>query len=209
MYTPRNPATLPIKFVDIETTGLDPYKHEIIEIAVVPLDDNEPFWQTRIKPQRIEDASPKALEVNGYDKHPELWDNAPPIEQVAPVIRAQLAGCLPAGHNVGFDLGFVKKYLKDFDLFHGITYHQVDTVTLAIEHLAPCGLDRVRLEDVCNFLGISNQGAHSALTDALRAKEVYKRLVRSTPVDRLQWWATNKVEHFFSAILDLVSPANK
>lgn len=195
----------PIKFVDVETTGLDPLKHEIIEIAVVPLDDNQPPWRTYIKPERIEDASPKALEINGYAAHPELWDDAPTLIDVAPTIRTQLAGCLPAGQNVPFDMGFIQAALQKYELWHGITHHKFDVMALAVEHLAPCGLHRLSLNNICDFLGISNEGAHSALTDALRAKQVYKTLVRASRVDRLIWATENRVESFFHYLLDLVT----
>lgn len=85
-------------WVDTETTGLDPNKHEIIEIAilresVLPGGGGAivESWSTKIAPTRIEDAEPKALEVNGYDK--ERWAGAPTFAEVADDIAKRL----PAG----------------------------------------------------------------------------------------------------------------
>lgn len=60
-----------IAAIDVETTGLDPRHHGIIELAIQPLDadfniskDIKPFVG-RIKARWPERADAKALEVNG------------------------------------------------------------------------------------------------------------------------------------------------
>ena len=68
-----------LAFIDTETTGLDPNKHEIIELAVViarqvPREGKGPSLEIieecewKIKPQRIELAEEAALRVNGYNE---------------------------------------------------------------------------------------------------------------------------------------------
>src|SRR6185436_4525823 len=60
--------------VDVETTGLDPVKHEIIQICILPLQSNvdprtdiSPFY-TDIAPQKDKrDWSPQALNTHGLD----------------------------------------------------------------------------------------------------------------------------------------------
>ena len=55
-------------FVDVETTGLDPVRHELIELAAVRVDRHtlEPLdhVSVKVRPERLADADPKALEVN-------------------------------------------------------------------------------------------------------------------------------------------------
>ena len=62
-------------FLDIETTGLDCNRHEILEIAVVKELIEAPYnapgiiveeWCRTIIPRNIVDADPIALGVNGY-----------------------------------------------------------------------------------------------------------------------------------------------
>ncbi|MBP6912721.1 MAG: hypothetical protein KBB86_02185 [Candidatus Pacebacteria bacterium] len=65
-----------LAFIDVETTGLNPDKHELIQIGIVLADQT---WEgdkvtlkhvdeieLKIKPERISDADPQALRVNGY-----------------------------------------------------------------------------------------------------------------------------------------------
>ena len=173
-----------IAIVDIETTGLSPKEHEIIEIAIkTPTEE----WSTKIKPQNIANAQPKALEINGYASQPDAWDTAPTIEQVLPEIRKRLKGHVFVGHNVGFDWSFIEEaFRKHAD--RGLPfYHKIDTITLAYEHLAGCGLNSLSLKNVCTFLGISNEGEHTALADVRRTYAVYEKLNKATAFDRWVW----------------------
>lgn len=197
----------PLAFVDVETTGLDPNRHEVIEVAVVFDDEvfrrvgapwamrlhhDEPdiaVWHTRIRPERIGDADPKALAVNRYD--PERWAGAPTAAEVADDIVALLTreGADPVivGHNVSFDRELLNATLRRVGSKARVSHHTVDTVTLCHEHLVPCGLESLSLDNVRRFLGIPTDGSHAALKDAVDARDVYYRLTRASHLRRLLW----------------------
>jgi DNA polymerase-3 subunit epsilon len=101
-----------LHFVDTETTGLDCTKHEIIEIAIITEmgDGTLERWCTKIKPVRLLDADPKALEVNGYNDAD--WSDAPLLPEVIEVIRDKLKDGIVVGHNVSFDVGFIRESYK-------------------------------------------------------------------------------------------------
>ena len=201
----------PVAFIDTETTGLDPNRHEVIEVAVVFDDDvfrrvgapwamqlrrEEPdvaVWHTRIRPERIEDAEPKALEVNGY--RADLWADAPTLDEVVTTLVALLTreGADPVivGHNVSFDRDFLNSALRRAGSKSKVSHHAVDTVALCYEHLVPCGLESLSLDNVRRFMGIPTASAHAALKDALDAREVYRKLTRSTVIDRALWRMRN------------------
>ena len=46
----------PVVFLDVETTGLDPKAHEVLEIAVVDIHGNI-LLDTKVKPVNIEGAT--------------------------------------------------------------------------------------------------------------------------------------------------------
>ncbi len=170
----------PLAFVDIESTGVDETCHEMIEFGIWT--ERDGAWETRIKPEHIETASAQALKINGYT--PELWKDAPTMAEVLPEICRRLEGHYMCGWNVGFDYNFVAAAVKQHGL-KPIDYHRIDAAVLAVEHLPD--LYSMSLAHVCHILGISNDGQHRALVDALRAKEVWDKLIRATAEQRLDW----------------------
>lgn len=59
-----------IKFyIDIETTGLLPWRHGIIEIGAIAIQDNEILFEFNeiIKPFENDEIDPKAIELTGID----------------------------------------------------------------------------------------------------------------------------------------------
>jgi DNA polymerase III alpha subunit (gram-positive type) len=185
-------ADTPLAFIDIETTGLDPLAHEVIEFAAICRNKEGSEFKTaefKIKPEHIEAASPQALEVNGYT--PEAWAGALSQKEGAEKMASVISGCILVGHNVSFDLSFIQatvhRQLGQEALSDLGRTRFVDTATLAHEHLGPCGLDRLSLKNVCDFIGVSNEGAHTALVDVRRCMTVYDRLNRAGWLKRL-WW---------------------
>jgi hypothetical protein len=92
-------------YLDTETTGLDPYVHDIIEVSWA-LGDAEP--STLVLPHSIKSADADALRINGYyergldDKS--KWADA---DAVLP-LRDALKGAHIAGSNPAFDAAFLK-----------------------------------------------------------------------------------------------------
>ncbi len=164
-----------LAFIDTETTGLDPSKQEIIEIAILVVNEGRVVdkFESKIRPQRIEDASKKALEINGYAANPEAWASAPTMEEVGPLIVKMLEGCTLVGHNVSFDEGFLTQNLKRAGIEGKLPYHKIDTVVLAMEHLKPLGLKKVSLDSIRDFLGWSKEGAHRAMKDVEDCRKLF------------------------------------
>lgn len=178
----------PLIWLDIETTGLNPEQHEIIEFAAHRTTDGVEC-RIKIKPEHPETAHPQALEVTGYTD--EKWADAIPLKEALERIAAFAKGCdarpMSAGQNVNFDLGFLKAAFKAHGIKYPFHYHSVDTMTLAHEHLRLLGQKSISLDAVCDTLGISNEGAHTALADVRRTKAVYHKLCRATWWDRFLW----------------------
>jgi DNA polymerase III subunit epsilon len=177
-----------LAFVDVETTGLDPSQHEIIEICVVRenADGETRTFYTKIHPEHLDRADPEALRVNGYSD--ELWRSSPGAsEPLVGELRDILRDTVVVGHNVEFDLAFIKPLWESFYTDYPSRWIKIDTTTLVHEHLMPCGLKSYRLVAVREFLGWSLLDAHTADRDVSDTRRLYHLLMRATVFHRL-WW---------------------
>ncbi len=179
-------ASRSLLFVDVETTGLDPHLNEIIELSAVRVHPQLLFVQremtTRVRPQFPERCSIETAALNGFD--PQKWDGAPDIHDALTQFAPIAEGCILAGHNVGFDKTFLDSGFRRAGLlWPKMDHHVIDTASLAWPLVATGALESLSLAAVCNALGVSNEGAHSARRDVARAMEVYRRLMAG----RLAW----------------------
>jgi DNA polymerase-3 subunit epsilon/ATP-dependent DNA helicase DinG len=156
----------PIVALDIETTGLDPQKDVIIEIGAVRFNGNriEDEWSSLINPGRK--IPPFITQLTGITDHMVL--EAPPIQKVVSSLRA-FVGDLPIlGHNVGFDLSF----LRNYGLFR--VNDILDTYEIASILLPSAG--RYNLGALGQLLNIPLPASHRALDDARVTCAVYRSL---------------------------------
>lgn len=164
----------PVVIIDIETTGLDAQKHEIIEIGAVRSDTGETF-EVKIHPLRIKDADPEALAINGYRK--EDWNEAFTLPNALLLLNQFVGDDKPhfMAYNVSFDWGFIQKAYSDCGMDHPFDYRKLDLLTLAWAHKPPFG--KLNLGYVCNSLGIRAEPVvHRAINGAMCAHELMKKL---------------------------------
>lgn len=173
-------------FLDTETTGLDPNRHEIIEIATIQWDGvNHRCWQRLIYPTHIGTADPIALKINKYN--PDKWANAPEFGEIAHDLAKQLNGAIVVGHNVAFDMQFINKHFKKC----GVDIPRVrcvDTITLVYEHLQPIGCNSLSMDGVRKYLGWTEQNTHTAMVDTMDCFRLYKLLCRASVWKRFTIW---------------------
>lgn len=171
-------------FVDIETSGLDPHAHEIIELAAVRVTHDFALElgsvDRKCRMQHPEKAEAKALEINRYSA--EEWKNADSI-LLALLDLDELIGdgeCLIVGHNVHFDWDFTKEAHRREKLAIPRTKYLIDTAVLAFPLCVRGIIDRISLEVVCKAYGIENAGSHRAMTDVRRTMLAYQKLLGMT-----------------------------
>jgi len=180
----------PLAFIDTETTGLDPTVHEVIEFAAIKVtpQGQRTRYHTLIKPEHIETAHPKALQVNGYADDPSRWEDAPPLAAKADEISLFLANCILVGHNVSFDEAMLKGSFAQAGLNLSLPHRKIDTITLVYEHLFPLGLRTASLDATRAFLGWSVEGGHRAEKDAEDAERLYRLLSCAGTFRRFYIW---------------------
>jgi len=176
-----------LAFIDLETTGLDPERHEIIEIGVIlarqierantgPLVEVIEEFELKVIPERIEDADPKALQINGYD--PERWTEAMSLGKAIEIVRDKTEDAVMVGQNVTFDWVFLEKAFTKIGIKNKMHYHRVDLMSMAFAKLYDIPeMQRFSLRELCVYFGVKNEKAHNALSDIRATYEVYKKLL--------------------------------
>ena len=164
-------------FIGIETSGLNPDRHEITEIAAFR---NGVWFHRRVRMLAPENADPKALELNGYDAA--LWeeDAIHPWKATAELNGFVQPGDMLVFHNSSFDLPFLRKA----GFASAADYHPLDTASMAWPLVVAGKLKSIKLAALCDYFGVSNEGAHGARRDVERLMEVYLRLMSYKGVHR-------------------------
>jgi DNA polymerase III subunit epsilon len=175
--------------IDTETTGLLPgHRHRVIEIAVVLLDARgrlEHEWVTLLNPQR--DLGPQ--HIHGILTADVLA--APEFRDVSAHLAGLLAGRMVVGHNVEFDLGFLRaEFARAGYAVPLITERAMCTMALA-GYLYP-GAKRT-LGACCAAAGIPLEGWHSALADTRATALLFERYLQAFPSPPPWQWAYEEV----------------
>lgn len=165
---------LPSDFVvlDVETTGLKPRQHRMIEIALIRYSgDARPLvWSTLLNPGRqIPDYVRSLTRIDDA-----MVATAPEFRSIGPTV-IEIIGDLPlVGHNIPFDVSFLNAELARAGMGRCINL-QIDTLTIA-DHFLPTAR-RLGLQDVARELGIERKQHHRALGDAEITSDVFLSLM--------------------------------
>ena len=122
----------PIIITDVETTGLDPGFHEIIDIGAIMVDHdlNEiARIDVKIKPDHIYNASPEALAINGYT--PEAWVHAVPQPSAAHLFQSFSATGILCAWNITFEYSFLTDLFAKTGVPNRMDYHRIDIPSIA------------------------------------------------------------------------------
>ncbi|GHS95576.1 hypothetical protein FACS1894107_17000 [Planctomycetales bacterium] len=153
--------------LDLETTGIEMQRDEILEIGAAIIRDGKVVSTFSRLAKPTKPLSPDITRITGITN--EMVADAPPLAEVLAEFLAFLpAGALCAAHQAQFDRGFLKAATDRF------THRVIDTVGLA-RILFP-ELESHSLSFLCAALNITNADAHRALADALALAELWQRL---------------------------------
>lgn len=172
--------------IDTETSGLDPYNDELIELAAVRIKNNEPVadFQSLCRPKK---------EINGFIQdltgitNKEL-KKAPPLKKVLKQFVDFVGDSIIMGHNVErFDINFLI-YNCHRELKRQFKNDYVDTLKLARRYLYD--IENHKLATVAEYFNAPNTaGAHRAHADCLLTYYIYKELkqfIKRPPVRALK-----------------------
>jgi DNA polymerase III epsilon subunit family exonuclease len=196
--------------IDLETTGLNPYKHEIIEIGAVSftLDGLEKDFSILIRPERKMD--PKARAIHQISAE-ELATNAVSLAEGVSAFMQFMTDGSWVFHNAPFDLAFLKQAYGSLKLpWPNRSYydHLQLSRKLRAERMSHS------LESIKKELGIDTGQAHRALADARATALAFTNLLLTEPdifssktkFQRIRRWQrkTEKYEILFPKNFDQI-----
>ena len=164
---------------DIETTGLSPNGDRIIELGLIRTDNSgNPigYWSTLVNPER----PVSATEIHGIKDVDVL--PAPTFEQCANEFLLKIKDQVLVAHNASFDHSFVRTELAR----SGWDLPDLPVVCTMLEsrNFLP-GLERKRLVDCAEALGINQPVQHRALGDASLTAAVFHFYLNG-PVNKIR-----------------------
>lgn len=165
-------------FIDTETTGLDPDRHAIWEVALITPDKNEHVWQFPVDEMA---ADPFALNIGRYWER--RWDTDNDVSELNAIYEAHnaksrrmnfpdegraiqpgaawarhfrdlTAGCHLAGAVISFDEERLRRLLHSLGVLHRWHYHLIDVEALAagflngFSHTQQGGKTKDRFRDI-------------------------------------------------------------
>ena len=167
--------------VDVEATGRSPWRHRVVEVAVVLLDGalrTEETFATLVDP--VGPVGPTHVHRITQDD----VVGAPRFREVAPHLLDLLAGRVMVGHHVTCDHAFLER-----------EFARIGVPLPAVPLLCTMGIARTHLPAATGWgltacvraAGLGGYAAHTAMGDALAAADLLRHYVRAEalpPADR-------------------------
>ncbi len=166
----------PLAFVDVETTGASAeWGDRVIELGIARFEQGKLVaqYQQLFDPQRR--ISPGVVALTGISQA--MVDGQPRFTDEMPAALQLLSGAVILGHNVRFDLSFLRKEFRRCgremtDLLGEVPV--LDTVRIARRRFGRGGNG---LQNLSRRLGCPAPVAHRALADALTTAAVFERMI--------------------------------
>jgi DNA polymerase III epsilon subunit-like protein len=179
--------------VDTETTGLDPYKHDVIELSLIRLSTQEQkTWF--IRPINVNNCDPGALRVNGHKiedlrgetrhgRDAYMEANKAIIEVENWIVEDSVPNekRVLVGQNCPFDKSMLehlwnKCNSKDSFPF-GRRYLDTQVIEFFQDWCRGSMAEGYSLSNLVKKYGVKNEKAHSAAADTKVTKEVFEKQV--------------------------------
>lgn len=195
-----------IIFFDLETSGLDPEKHAIIQLAAVAVDESGVVvdqFEVKVKFRR-DNADPEALNMNSFDADVWLKEAINPkaaakqfdafCKKYATVAKKAKSGNLYyvaqlAGHNAAtFDKPFLDNWYKRLDIWLSANWFVIDTLHMALERQVFFNeqYPSLKLADLCEYHGISRGQTHDAVDDTIMTAALCFAILGKVALDQPQ-----------------------
>ncbi len=158
--------------IDLETTGFDVRKAEIIDIGAVRVEGGiitEKFstlvYPGFFIPERIK-------ELTGITNA--MLVGQPTIEKVLPEFLEFVGNNVVVGHFIEQDLKFINKYTR---MYLKRKFKNPTLCTLKISRKLFPGLKKYSLKEIADYFGFKTNGIHRALKDAQLTAQIFIKIL--------------------------------
>lgn len=164
--------------VDVETSGLDPQRHRLLQVGVVVVDGGGQVldrWASLIRPSRRWWYRVGPTSIHGIRRRDVR--HAPPANEVLQRLAQSIRGAVFVAHNAAFDRAFLEAAATT----HGIEMALEPTLcTLQFSRrLDPQRQLSHKLIDLCARYDVLLERPHDALADADATAAVLGRLLEA------------------------------
>ncbi len=176
--------------IDLETTGLDAQKHEIIQIGAVLLDrktlKEKEVFSSYSKPAKWKKRDPESMKINGI-----TWENLKGAPSLKEVLGRFSGLCRPENVVLSYyggplDMDFLREAYKKAGLKWQFDYHYFNLWAVFYAFLASKNKLRnskkftgFSLDDFMKEFKIKSNSRHDALEDCRIEAEVLRRIVQN------------------------------
>ncbi|EXI78199.1 MAG: DNA polymerase III subunit epsilon [Candidatus Accumulibacter appositus] len=172
--------------IDVETSGTNPFRHDVLAVGLVPLNRELPSALVYVRPGATEWND---FARQNFERFSSEWEAGALVpHEACDAIEAYLAETFggrtatPIGHNVGFDLAFLRRlaFLGGREQLDGLSHRAIDTHTLlyllTVQGKIP--EDAITSDGAFRYFGITvaDRLRHTALGDATATSELVKRV---------------------------------
>lgn len=167
---------VPLAFLDLEMTGLDPARDRVIEVCVERCEGErlvERFESLVAYRELLDD--PAACvgneAIHGISRG--MLEGAPSFVEVLPKVLSMLEGAVLVAHGARYDVAFLRAEIERAGLT-AATFYYLDTLNLSRRAL---GLASHSLEALARHFGLHRDVAHRAAADVAMLRQVFARVV--------------------------------
>ena len=158
---------------DIETTGLDIDKDQIIEIAAIRVIGGTVGERFHTLITTEKPLSKKIIELTGISDEL-LMSSGVPLEEATESFLKFVSSDIVVAHNASFDSEFIQAACEECDL-DDFNNEAIDTIYLAKKKIPTAA--NYRLETLVSLLNLDNKCPHRAESDCEATLRVFRKLI--------------------------------
>lgn len=159
--------------IDLETTGLDPNKDEIIEISAVKFNNGEIVDSLTFLVNPQIKLKPKIIQITGINDS--MLVSKPRFDDIKDQFLIFIENLPVVGHNIMFDLNFLKKNIYDYEKYFK---ERMICDTYYLSKIFYYDYSSFSLTSLCKIVGIKINNAHRAEDDAKNSGFLFINIIK-------------------------------